>query len=335
LLIAVPGPCTTFDDVGVPPPSGDAAVADAVDAASDVSDAASSAPTYLTWSEAHDVCSKIAACAAFDLEGSVELSLGLPMPATNYPICVQWLAGELPGNRIGISEQREVLRCMAAAKDCATANGCLPVQGWTARVGTPLCKTIGGCEGDYACGSGSRLSCSMLGGACKQVPSGYGCVTAQPCSLCPDDDAGTARLCTDGGTIVDDAIRQGFLPATECSPAGVAQCATLGGSHCQDASVVGCTLRPSAKKVSASRNASVFDCAAIGATCQNAGSAGTPAFYCARAGRCQPGDSTCIDGHTIQVCVDGVFKAFDCHELNAGATCSTNGGAPWCSAYWP
>src|SRR5687767_8265748 len=123
-LLAIPGPCTTFD--------GESPSSPAIDAGPDTVDApfADVVPLgpqpYLSIEDAARACSLVARCPTLPI--SIGLSLGVPVAPDQFATCVHFLASPIPPSRLGFDLQRSVLAKIAAAKDCKEALAAAPIE---------------------------------------------------------------------------------------------------------------------------------------------------------------------------------------------------------------
>src|SRR5262249_45694798 len=59
------------------------------------------------------------------LPKSVQASLAIPIDTLNFSLCVDWLGGPLPPNRVGVALPANELSCMAKETVCTQALSCI------------------------------------------------------------------------------------------------------------------------------------------------------------------------------------------------------------------
>jgi hypothetical protein len=311
---------------------------DAVDAAEDVvvADASGSdrisagGPRFVTKEQAAIVCTRARTCP--ELATSILISNSVPIDTANYSACIDWLAGPLPANRVGVDRQAAVVACVASANGCAAALACLS----TNAIGPsdPLCADASGaayCTDD----GGTAVVCNGVPGAvavhCTSTSFGPG----DRCVALPGNGAICGHALADGGC--PSACNQGVL--TSCDVPGIAStydCASqgyecvaqTGASTCATGSdVVPCSAFDvscfhGSVGVCDGSELSVFDCSAAFGTCVPT-DGGTP--RCTRPGEtCTSDDPTmnqCV-GTTISLCVGGEATTLDCAAL--GMACASS-----------
>lgn len=316
--------CTTFN--GLEAASGGDAGLVGQDAAD--GEAGPEAPGYLSLSEAAAACSAVFRCP--QLARSIVYSMAIPVDELNYSLCVSWLAGPIPPNRVGYALQATTLACVAASDTCEQAGACLwveylsPSDTRCADAGVPeagdgVCTDDGGtllrCQGQYALHCGSAYYAP--GSTCLQGSGTYtGCALEQSCtgmtscvgsvlSYCAIDDLKYGINCAYGGYGCGINDQSGF-PCIPPDP--TVECSIPGATRCADDVVWVCD----------GLYESAFDCKAMGAACSDTeGSA-----------RCVPPDSQCTPsdsdvnvcaGAAIELCIGGRKTSVDCAEI--GLTC--------------
>lgn len=324
--------CTTFDGLAVPPPQD--ASTDVVQEApppADVHEASSGPPGYLSTSDAGHLCSLLMQCPY--LATSIIDSLAVPADPTNYSLCMHWLSGPIPPDRVGLTAQTQALACMAAATTCGGAGACLWDENLapndprcadgSAPDGGDICGDDGGSV--YRCASGYILHCDSAFYA-----SGSRCLTGADgthwCAL--DTNCTVQDSCL--GTLNDFCgVPSNLHFGQSCAYDGY----TCGLAANQDSGLAGCftgnTYEPcSSPGTSCSGNTTLqvcdgdmqsnFDCAALGGTCSTQGGAA----ICVKPGdTCTPFDNAVnqCSGSSISLCVGGHPATFDCASI--GKTC--------------
>lgn len=330
LAAGVVAACTTFD--GVVAGTLDASVV--ADAGVDVvADAPPALPTYLSAADAARVCSTVFKCQS--LASSIVASIAVPIDPTNYSLCMDWLAGPVPSNRVGVAIQAGVFMCIAAATTCRAAGECLPIENFAP--GDPRC-TAGGADAGEKCADdgGTVLRCAdqyalhcgsayyAPGSRCMQgVDKSHwcalnaNCTTASSCVGSLLDYCGSPSNLHEGINCAASGYACGIDPeagSPDCLTATrVEKCAAV-GTDCAAESVAVCDGYEISK----------FDCSALGGTCSKKGG---PA-RCVRANdACTPLDGTmnACAGSKISLCVGGASTSFDCATI--GATCKPGVGA--------
>jgi hypothetical protein len=314
---AVVPSCTVFNDV-------------VVEAAPD---AGPDAPTgnppafFLSLADGAEVCSKVAACP--ELATSITLTGGVPIDPVNFSACMTWVAGPIPANRVGLTIQRDMLTCFAAADSCLTAGACLAFEIMApgdARCegGMPLerCSTDG-LSVIYCDGFNQAINCSSAvfapGSTCLPGQNGaLVCAFAPTCDVINTCNGPIHEFCT-----FEPQLPVGFDCAASGNTCGVdaasggADCLTDGklelclntGSDCDEDRVTVCN----------GDVLSIYDCADMAGTCSK--ELGSP--RCARpSDTCTPFDAdvNVCTGTSIKLCVGGEKVDFDCASL--GKTCA-------------
>ena len=161
IAIGAASACTTFDGLSA---SSDGGVDAGVDQGVVVVDAAPEAaalPTYLSEGDAAKACALVFRCPL--LASSVITSVAVPVDPTNFTLCMDWLAGPLPPNRVGIPIQSSIFQCIANATTCSAAAACVPIENFLP--GDPRCADAGaGDAGKEKCADdgGTVLRCNDL-----------------------------------------------------------------------------------------------------------------------------------------------------------------------------
>jgi hypothetical protein len=292
---------------------------------------------YLTVADAAKVCSLLATCPEPELAQSITESTGVPVDFGNFANCMEWVAGPIPSNRIGLTIQRSVLSCVAMATSCVAAGKCLSEELFAA--GDPRCAGLdaGDDAGDAAsdaapsldtcldngatvqrCSGGNALHCGSAyfeGGAkCLTGADGTSwCATGTMCTQATTCAGSNLEYCGSGTQ-----LRFGINCAAVGNTCGIdpktkqADCLTDGTVQlCPDTSS---DCDKDRVKVCDFDRYSIFDCAKLGGTCsKDLGSA-----LCVRPGdTCTPFDpdvNVCT-GTSISLCLAGAKTSFDCASI--------------------
>lgn len=293
---------------------------------------------FLGIDDAARACSQIFKCPR--LPRSVLFSISVPIDNLNFSQCMDWLAGPLPANRPGRRTQAQVLACIANARTCAEAGGCLSFE--------------------YIDPSDNR--CSDAGGAaycdkdrknavvCLDDPVVAHCGSAYfaPNSKCHEDDAGLLGCGIDLNCPRDAAASPGFCNGSLrdfCSGLGVHVgifCESMGltcgvdrdsgradclGSNGERATctTAGAACKGDKIEVCDGVYRSEFDCTALDGACVQTGNA----VRCARSEEeCTPLDpdvnQCAADSDELTLCVGGRRRVFDCAAV--GLKCAAAAG---------
>ena len=340
LLAACAGSCTTFNGVTVPPPITDAAIDVAIDVAVDAApDAGPPARSLLSMQDAARVCALAAKCPY--LSPSLQGSNAVPADPSNFSLCMHWLAGPFPPDRLGFGLQQQSVACMAKASTCEQAGACVAIEylnptdarcadaGAEAGIGcADNGATVLSCSGLYAvhCTTGYYAPGTMC---TKGIGNLYGCALGANClitSACVGssvfDECGSTdnlhyRLnCDYAGydcSEVPDGSLIGCLSGNEAYP-----CTTLDTSCAAD----GVTAQ-----VCDGYDYSLYDCASLGGTCSNKGGGGLCAT---KSDKCTPFDANVnmCSGSVVSLCVGGQPRTFDCSSI--GMSCTGVAGSAHC-----
>jgi hypothetical protein len=340
------GACTTFD---FPAPSGaspDDAGANDATTASDVDADASpdaGAPSFLDLPTAARLCALTFQCPG--LAAAVEASLVIPLDTPTMPLnfsgCMDWLAGPVDPGRLGLAQQRTILRAIAGQSTCPAAFASSPAQ---PVITDAACKTdtCSGAElqsctsgGSFAIACGAPLFSTA--GTCTVPPlSGVGiCVTEGTCSpglSCTGTGNPTPTLldcyklgtsytaydCTLSGRECDKTAADCVAPGKDTAPCtdrlARDACDTDGTSvlHCAGGLLAETEI----------------DCAATGRACSTA--SGVARCVDPSTDQCTPFDANgdvnaCVGveagglATAISLCVAGRKTSFDCASI--GLTC--------------
>lgn len=281
---------------------------------------------FLSLEVGAEVCSRVATCP--QLAASITLTGGVPIDAVNFSACMSWVAGPIPANRIGLTIQRDMLTCFAAADSCLTAGSCLAFENMAP--GDARCEgavPLQRCSDDglsvlYCDGFNQSYNCSNAafapGSTCLAGLTGdFVCALGPACTAFTTCNGPVFELCPAmlELPIGYDCIASGNTCGIGTS--GTAGCLTDGqletcmntGSDCDDDQV----------KVCNGDTLSIYDCVDMGGTCSE--ELGSP--RCVRpSDTCTPFDpdvNVCA-GSSIKLCVGGQKVDFDCASV--GMTCA-------------
>jgi hypothetical protein len=325
--------CTTFN--GLSP--GGAVDSGGGDVTPDSPDSGPNPPGYLSLADAARLCSRVVQCPA--LATDVIASTTVPVDANNYSLCLHWLTGPIPPDRVGFAAQQQAFTCMLKAATCADAAACLYEEPLSmtdprcadAGVNPPdTCidngNTVLSCYYGYAlhCNSpyyqsGTKCLHGMIGDAGDVgCALGTNCVNGAGCSTfydyCGIDNLHYSLDCAVAGYSCDTAADA----STVCDTAGTyTACNTRGAM---------CSADMNSVTVCDGYEVSTFDCASL-----------TPKGTCSRKdgpGRCvRPGD-TCspfdmtsnqCTQTSISLCIGGQPASFDCASI--GLKCVPTAGS--------
>jgi hypothetical protein len=340
--------CTAFDGLTAESPDAESTgpdpsiqLRDAMAEGSDMSTpVVAPPPSYLPKQEdAALLCSRLHACPL--LLPSVIASLGVPLPTSNFSLCMDWANGPLPADRIGIDFQAKALACMARARSCAEAGDCLAYEGIPdddARCPGP---DAGADAATRRClPNGDLLDCEirqishcddpMFGARarCQEDQGNFECAIDRNCTTAVEGCSLTALdTCTRNQTLA-----AGLHVTKECPIAGY----TCGNDV--DSGALGCLTAPGKQKSCLTLGSgncdgnlaqvcdgfqySEFNCATMGGRCDI--NEGSPRCVHPHE-ECTPfslGVNTCKDG-MLQLCVGGKRVAFDCGSI--GQRCAASG----------
>jgi hypothetical protein len=331
--------CTTFD---FPPPSGatsaDASSEASVDATVHVdagTDGGTQTP-FLDVADAASLCTLIFECPrlAQAIEASLVIPLDTPSVPLNFSGCMDWLAGPVDPDRVGLKQQQTILSDISGRLTCAGAYSASPVH--------PV-EAGGSCLATSCSDPNDFETCSPEAGAfmveCDAAVFGPPADGVQRCAV---DDGGTAvclagppcpraGLSCDDNTLIDcygvPATKHAYstyncaLSGRACiSGGGAADCVVPGklASPCPDGKPDDeCDITGGVNAVKHCAGGLLaqteFDCAAVGRTCSTASGVARcvgPNDACTPF---DPDENQCSDGgSSISVCIGGVKSSFDC-----------------------
>jgi hypothetical protein len=282
---------------------------------------------YLTIASAGRVCSLVFRCPS--LASSVIESVAVPVDQDNYSLCVHWLAGAIPSDRVGFVLQSQVFQCVAQTTTCTAAGACLALENLSP--GDPRCTGGDGGEhcGDngatvYRCAQNYLLHCGSpyyaSGSTCLTGADGtHWCALGTNCSV-KDSCIGTLNDYCGAPSNLHFNVNCSYDGYT-CglavnSDSGITSCYT--GNMNLPCSSPGTSCSGTTLQVCDGTNLSDFDCAALGDTC----STQAGAAICVHSGdTCTPFDigvNQCT-GSSISLCVGGHPLTFDCASI--GMSC--------------
>lgn len=336
LGIGAAASCTTFDGVSLPSSDGggDTTTVDAPSSDAGV-EAGPPPPGYLSLADAVRVCSLVFQCPF--LASSVLQSVAVPVDSLDYSLCVHWLAGPIPPDRVGFAVQAQTFACMARGTTCQQAASCLAIEYFgptdprCADAGPDAgesCQDDGGtvlhCNGDYALHCGAAYYAP--GSQCMQGDDGtHWCSLNKSCST-STQCLGTLLDYCGAGSNLHEAVNCAYDGYTCAIPrnkdSGLPDCIT--GTLSKPCNAAGTSCAGGVVEVCDGFDDSEFDCAAMGASC----SAENGPALCARSDdTCTPFDrdvNQCT-GTAISLCVGGHKQTFDCATV--GLTCIPGGAA--------
>jgi hypothetical protein len=333
LGVAAAPSCTTFDGLTLPPDAsaGDTGSSAAPDGQGGAEAGAGQA--YLSLPEAARACSMIFQCPL--LAPSILSSIAVPVDPVNYSLCMHWLAGGMPADRVGFTVQAQTFACMAQAQTCAQAGSCLSLEDVGAS--DPRCADAGADAADRCaddggtvlrCAEGYVLHC----GSAYYAP-GSVCLTGSDGTLWCALSAGCSMPTSCIGTLFDycalslqESVNCAYDGYT-CDVAtnddsGLPYCNT--GTLAKPCASAGTSCAGTVVEVCDGLEVSEFDCAALGGTCS---SKSGPALCVRSDDQCTPFDPgiNACSGSTLALCVGGRKQALDCASL--GLACVAGAGA--------
>jgi len=257
---------------------------------------------YLGLAEAAEVCTTLFECGE-QLEFDIETSLGLLAGNTNYAVCMNWLAGSTPPNRVGRDIQQQTLQCMSRGRTCAQAWGCLGTETFDPTT-DPRCNDGGKPITGVYCDPSNNNTIGCDDGLvyhCQAPPFAIG-----------------QNVCAIEGDPKDAASYTCGLQRSTC---------TQRVTSCDLAT----SILSSCDKGSTTNQA--FDCRAMGLTCGATGAEGGPKYSCLTNGQYRPCDgetfqNQCIGDNVATCNLLGTISEIDCKAL--GKKCSMAEGQPIC-----
>ena len=336
--VGVASSCTTFDGVGLPP--NDASTSETFVEASppDAGDAGPEAAPgqgYLPLAEAARVCSTVFKCPL--LAPSILASVAVPVDPVNYSLCMHWLAGGMPPNRVGFAVQAQTFACMAQGQTCAQAGSCLALE--NVESNDSRCAD-GGADAAERCGDdgGTVLRCAdgyLLHCGSAYYAPGSACLTGSDgthwCAVSVTCNVQVSCI----GTLLDYCAADSNLhESVNCAYDGytcdVASNDDSGSPGCNTGTLVkpcasaGTSCSGTVVEVCDGYDDSEFDCASLGGTCS---AQGGPALCVRSDDECTPFDpdvNVCTSS-VLALCVGGKKQTLDCASL--GMTCIPGAGA--------
>jgi len=331
------GACTTF---AFSPPSGvagddggpsDATTPPIPDAGGDTGTDAG-APALLDLTTAARLCALVFACPGLGqaIESSLVIPVATPTTPLNFSGCVDWLAGPVDPNRVGLAQQQAILQAIAGPADaatCAAAYAASPVKPVEAGASCPADSCVGGAL--QVCSSAGDFSVPCA--APLYAQTGTCVMLATSTAICATSKACTPPGSCSGDSTYVDCYKDGLsytaydctLSGRHCVNAGAPDCVSPGklappcpargvDDRCDGTSVLHCAGGVLAE--------TEFDCAATQRTCSTA----SGVARCVGTGdTCSPfdtnGDVNTCSGSTISLCVSGQKTSLDCSKI--GLSC--------------
>jgi hypothetical protein len=301
---------------------------------------------FLDTDDAARLCAQLFQCPR--LAQAIALSMALPLDTPASPLgfssCMDWVAGPVDPERLGLAQQRAMLAAVAQAGSCAAAVAALPVQpaATSSTCSATSCADsteVAACTpeaGTFVIPCSQSLGLLAQSGACFTGDAGVSvCISTGACL------AGSS--CSDPATLVecrpDDATFTSYncsLSGRQCAPLGkaIADCVVPGHSlapclatqvrdACDGTSVLHCAGAATAQ--------TEFDCSAVGRTCSTANPPAV-ARCVGAADTCNPLDTSqnLCSGTQISVCVGGASIAFDCASIGLQCVAASGGATAHC-----
>jgi hypothetical protein len=338
LLGLVAAACTAFD---FPSPGGTASDAAAETTPPDATtpEAGPAPSSFLDTNDAARLCTWLFQCP--HLSDAIALSIALPLDLPSSPLafsaCMDWVAGPVDPERLGLTQQRALLAAVAAAPTCEAAGAALPVQPAVQPADAGTCGLTCADPTDLATCS-AEAGTFLLPCAPPYFGQSGACFATDAGALCVSTGACTAGLsCSDPNTLRDclPPTNASFvsyvctLTARQCaspSKTGLADCVLPGHDTapcplhdrrdaCDGTSVLACAGGLTAQ--------TEFDCSAVGRTC-TVSTAGD-ARCVGPTDTCTPfdADQSQCSGTAIRVCIGGVPSSYDCSAI--GKSCVAGG----------
>ena len=312
-------------------------------------------PGFLDVPTAGRFCSQLFRCPT--LAPIITETLGLPLDVPSSPLgfssCMDWVAGPVDPQRVGLVEQLMLLQAVADAKSCDAAAAVVPVQ-LVADAGTAcpngfmldaFCLdpgTFAICDpklGTFSTSCSSALfastpqTCRTFDGGDPLV-AGLCANTSGTCTVgksCPDlaGTSTTLRTCYFDRVYTDYncAISGRQCAQTQNSKSADCVVPPMGGPPCDGGSVDDCDLA-SVRHCSAITQTE-FRCDAVGLTCSSANDGHVPRCAPDAGAACNPFDSqqNVCTGGAISVCIGGRPQSFDCTSINLQCVTEPSGSA--------
>ena len=345
MAFVVVGACTTFNGLSVP-------IASDGDASFDASADGDTGPPltdggvgFLSLEDAVRFCKNAFTCP--NLATSTIESIDVPIDTQHFSSCVDWVAGSLPPDRIGIAQTASFLECAAKASSCTAAIDCM----WFGLLaaGDPRCEGIdsgpltdagydrGSCIDDGGavvyCSSGSfgtiehcDNAYSPAGSTCRAGSDGiHYCDLTVPCGSGADCNGSVLTFCgVNGDRAGHDCAVGGFTCGADVS--GTVDCLTNGTYR--SCTTVGATCAGDTVYVCDSQYSAAYDCVAAGGTCDDTFTARCkrPTDTCSPG---SPGIDTCT-GNSITLCSGGQPQVFDCTSVGLTCKAAASGQSAHC-----
>jgi hypothetical protein len=275
---------------------------------------------YLTVAQGAALCSLATSCPL--LSSTIQISVGVPIDANNYSLCMEWAAGPIPGTRQGFTIQQAVLQCMAAATSCTAAAACAVYE--NIPPGDPRCKAPMNPDGGNLClDNATSVNCSTgyaehcgAGGYTPGASCNLGSDGLTACSL-SSLEAGCVGNLSCIGTFEDFCGLDGLHIRYNCETFGDPCVYGEAGAQCGEACFTTGALICDGDVVKScdGTEQSPFVCSDMGGTCASKQNA----IYCARPGdSCTPLDSdvNVCTGTSLALCIGGAKTSFDCASIS-------------------
>ncbi|MEO8875847.1 MAG: hypothetical protein ABI461_09690 [Polyangiaceae bacterium] len=343
IAFGVAGACTTFNGLSVPGAvSGDASFDASIDGEAGPSPL-DGGVGFLSLEDAVRFCVNAFNCP--NLAMSTIESVDVPVDTQHFSSCVDWLAGGLPPDRLGVDQTASFLECAAKATSCAAATDCM----WLDLIDTsdPRCNGIdsgpateagidpGTCQDDggtiiYCTSSPYIVRCENAywaeGSTCRKGSDGvHRCDLKTPCGSTTDCNGSILSYCgVNGDRVGYDCAVGGFTCGTDIS--GDTDCLTNGSLR--SCSIIGATCSGDTVNVCDGEYTAAYDCVALNATCDDTFTARCkrPTDTCSPG---SPGIDTCT-GDTISLCSGGQPKTFDCTSIGMKCKPAASGQSAHC-----
>lgn len=303
------GSCTTFDGLSPAPPA-----------------ATQLGSAYLPLKDAARVCALAFSCPN-SFNGDLVSAVSIPFDTLNFSVCMHWMAGPIPTNRIGFNFQQQTLQCLAKASSCSTAYECLPFE--TLVPGDPRCAPLDAGAGGTA-GAGGGLEDASADGAEDAGAAGASGASGGGGSL-PDErcgnDGGAIYKCQNAYKYALNCGNAYYAPGSHCvaDTDGTRWCAV--GDNCNVyLSCIGSLLDYCGGPDGWTHES--INCAYGGRSCgQDSDSGVLDCLTGSSLRKCYTAGTTCVDS-TVEVCDGLSVSLFDCSSIKA--TCSKSEGTARC-----
>lgn len=337
--LAVVGACTTFN--GISDITGTNPVDGSIDTSTDASSdgqivTVDAGAGFLSLEDAVKFCVNAFNCPNLGLS-TIE-SIDVPVDTQHFSSCVDWMAGPLPPDRIGVDQAAQFLQCAAVATTCEAAGNCM----WFDLIAAndPRCNGVD---------SGPLNDAGYDPGTCENDGGDIIYCNAQYISHCSNAYWTPGSTCLKGSDGLNNCGVRGACGSTGCTGSILGYCGVdghhvgyncaIGGFTCgtdstsdtdcltngtyRGCTTVATTCSGDAVSLCDGEYQSSYDCAAAGATCDSTYTprCKLPTDTCSPA---SPGIDTC-SGNVISLCSGGQPVSFDCSTI--GLTCVAGSAA--------